>query len=669
MLSNPAKAAQFNREGMTHVVNRMHWYAALTEYLLNTDNADASFKSTLEQLEQKVTELYKAILLYQMKSVCSYYKHQGLVFLQTLLPDKWVNDLATVQKVENDLLKDWDRYDKVWARKIKSEYLELTKSMESSLVVIHQDLREFIDQQQKVQMENENKECLTDLHVVNPKDDMARIEREKEESFSDAYKWIFETEQYTDFTNLNESDHPSCRLLWVKGHAGTGKTMLLIGIIRKLSDQPAVLAPALSYFFCQGQGKTDPPLNNATATIRSLIWMLLIQQPDLISCLHTDYNRAGRELFRNTNAFIAMCRVFEDMLTKARPVYFVVDALDECENGLEDLIRLISRSLALSDKVRWLVSSRPEVDITTKLRNPHICRTVDLNAQNLDSPVNQYIEYKLSALRGKEGYTEDVLTTISDEIHQRAENTFLWVALVFKTLDSEDGWDAIKTVENIPPGLSELYGHMMTRIENQNEDNQRRCKNVLVATTLAYRPLSLYELEVLAELPSGSPQKIVKRCGSFLTINEGMVSRIHQSAQDYLRKDLKCMDQNHESRLQIGGVPQGHADITRCSIDAMSKRLNRNIYGLRQYGLKSKDIVPPDPDPLTPVRYSCVFWLDHLREVIKANLGDSKELCDLGLKFLREHFLHWLESLSLLNKLSEGIVSIRELLSVLKVWL
>jgi hypothetical protein len=68
---------------------------------------------------------------------------------------------------------------------------------------------------------------------------------------------------------------------------------------------------------------------------------------------------------------------------------------------------------------------------------------------------------------------------------------------------------------------------------------------------------------------------------SFLAINEGMVSRIHQSAKDYLIEDLKCLDQDHKSRLQVGGVAQGHADIAKSSVDAMSKQLKKNIYGLQ----------------------------------------------------------------------------------------
>jgi hypothetical protein len=87
ILLNSAKAIRSNLAGITHVVSRMDWYCSLTEHLLNKDNivvGSESFETTLQQLEKTVVALYKALLLYQMKSVCSYYWNQGLVFLCSL---------------------------------------------------------------------------------------------------------------------------------------------------------------------------------------------------------------------------------------------------------------------------------------------------------------------------------------------------------------------------------------------------------------------------------------------------------------------------------------------------------------------------------------------------------------------------------------------------------
>jgi hypothetical protein len=456
-------------------------------------------------------------------------------------------------------------------------------------------------------------------------------------------------------------------LLWIKGHAGTGKTMLMIGLIRQLSHQPVALSPSLSFFFCQG---TDTALNNATAVLRSLIWLLLLQQPCLISHLLQKYKESGADLFRDKNAFYALSEAFRNMLKDPQlsPVYLAVDALDECAQGQSDLIHLISTSLTLSQNVKWLISSRPEVDLLAALKDQGTNSLdasnslVELDTQRLAGPVNVYIDHKLTILKRRPGYSDSVLVEVSHEVRERAENTFLWVALVFKELNSVEGWDAVETVQNIPLGLTDLYSHMMARIDRGNERNRQRCKNVLAATFLVYRPLSLAELAVVAGLPEKiNPRTIVDRCGSFLTIKDETVYLIHQSAKDYL-------GDNYVTRLQPVGVIQGHMDIGIRAIDAMSSMLRRNMYNL-DLGFKPENMTPPDPDPLAPIRYSCVFWADHLCSLNNDNSRLLGELADDGkvFGFLKEYFLRWLESLSLIGKLSNGLLSIRKILHAAQV--
>ncbi|KAK3352636.1 hypothetical protein B0T25DRAFT_606607 [Lasiosphaeria hispida] len=74
-------------QGHPQMVVRMDWYCALTEHLLNKDNivAGNEFQAILHRLEETLVELYKALLLYQMKSACSYFHNQGLVANEVVL--------------------------------------------------------------------------------------------------------------------------------------------------------------------------------------------------------------------------------------------------------------------------------------------------------------------------------------------------------------------------------------------------------------------------------------------------------------------------------------------------------------------------------------------------------------------------------------------------------
>ena len=719
MLANPKSMRASDLEGITYVVSRMNWYCVLIDKLLKIVNEDniankgdnvnedsnineqkianeaQSFQSIRKSLEQRVVELYKAILLYQMKSVCSYYRNKYKEFFLDLVDLKgWDDARAGVTTAENTLKEDWEQYNLVQMNDVWGSLIEHTGKIETHLGNIDVTIRDVITQQQRTRGDEKKKQCLRDLYYIDPQDDMQRILEKKEDLLEGAYEWIFEDERCAAFTNLGESDLPPCRVLWVKGVAGTGKTMLLIGIIRRLSDQPANLASTLSYFFCQSQSGTTKALNSATATLRSLIWMLLLQQPNLIEHLLSKYEYSGASLFTDQDSFHALSGAFESMLRDPQlsPVYFIVDALDECDerdDGLAKLLPLISNSLELSDKVRWLVSSRPELDVLALLKNRntksrHVGGTpLELNDQSQEGPVGAYINYKLAALQGRPGYSADILTALSNEILQREEKIFLWVALVFKLLDETNatlqpvhGSYALRRTKTIPSGLSELYSHMMTRIdEGELEDDPHLCKQVLAATAFARRGLSLLELDVLAGLPPSMAAKtIVRKCGSFLTTKEETVTLVHKSAKDYLEK--------YQSSLP-GGAFKAHEDIIIRSINSMStlKRssseeliLQRNIYDLAHWGIMSKDITPPDLDPLASIHYSCIFWLDHLCDAIKENavkenLKSCTELYDLGLKFLKQHFLHWVESLSLLHRLSDGIISINKLLNIIQVCL
>lgn len=96
--------------------------------------------------------------------------------------------------------------------------------------------------------------------------------------------------------------------------------------------------------------------------------MLLIQQPHLFSHIREKHRNAGAAYFNNPNAFWPLVEVFKEMLADKdlSPVYLVLDALDECvqgQPGIQHLRWLISESLGITSKVKWLLTSRPEGDL------------------------------------------------------------------------------------------------------------------------------------------------------------------------------------------------------------------------------------------------------------------------------------------------------------------
>ena len=83
-------------------------------------------------------------------------------------------------------------------------------------------------------------------------------------------------------------------------------------------------------------------------------------------------------------------------------------------------------------------------------------------------------------------------------------------------------------------------------------------------------------------------------------------------------------------------------------LESMDRVLKRDIYKSQHPGFCIADVHPPSPDTLAPIRYGCVYWVDHLHEMETSHHGISLDDSRNVDGFLRKHLLHWLEALSLI---------------------
>ncbi|KAI5465116.1 WD40-repeat-containing domain protein [Mariannaea sp. PMI_226] len=483
-------------------------------------------------------------------------------------------------------------------------------------------------------------QCLADIRLTDPRDDKIRIEQTKGGLLKDSYKWILDHEDFRRWRDDGDS-----RLLWIKGDAGKGKTMLLCGIIDELSQPQAEVANAsdggrLSFFFCQG---TDHRLNRAVAVLRGLMYVLLRQQPSLISHIQSEYDHAGQRLFEDTNGFYTLSRALLNMLCdhRAKGCYMIIDALDECEQDLSQLLDFIVQSLSASPYVKWIVSSRSRPDIEQQLHHAALKTklSLELNAHHVAS--NRQLQDQ-----------------VRDEMRHKADGTFLWVALVTQELQTVPSWHVLRVLKQMPSRLTPLYERMMRHIQQLQPEDTEFCRLVISTVTVAYRPLSLCELGVLSGLPrnvSDNLRSVVDMCASFLTIRDDHIYLIHQSVKDFLKESMTIFH---------NGPAAAHHTIFLNSIQIMSDILRHDMYDLRHPGTSIDDIRQPKPDPLGPARYSCLYWVDHLRDAIPH--GTSRPINDLQddgtvYQFVSKKYLYWLEALSLLRDMPRGVVAMMQL--------
>ncbi|KAI9767962.1 MAG: hypothetical protein M1840_005274 [Geoglossum simile] len=638
---NPITESKANRDGIVYVISRMKWYCELSSLLLKENTVDdRPFTGIRVELEERIVDLYRELLLYLIKSVYSYNRKRIVAFIRdTIKLDNWDSSLKSVEDAENSVRQDSNACNTEQIRSYFEKLIEIARHQEKGLL-----------------QGKEDKKCLQHLHSTDPRDDKTRIEQTKGGLLQDSYGWVLENDDFQQWRD----DHQS-RLLWIKGDPGKGKTMLLCGIVDELKRSSAETG-LLSYFFCQA---SDLRINNAVAVLRGLIYLLIDQQPSLISHVREKYDHAGKALFENVNAWVALSEIFTNILQdpSLKSTYLVIDALDECVTDLPKLLDFVVQKSSLSPCVKWIVSSRnwPDIEERLEMAGHKVRLCLELNAESVSTAVDIFIKHKVRHLALQKKYNDKTRDAVLNHLSSNANDTFLWVALVCQDLEKISRWDTPEKLKAFPPGLDCLYERMMQQICNSG--NANLCKRILASIAIVYRPLTLKELTSLVEMPKDvvddleSLEEIVGLCGSFLTIRGGTIYFVHQSAKDFLF--TKAFDKVFPS-----GREETHYIIFSRSLQVMSGTLRRNMYCLRALGYPTERVEQPELDPLAASRYSCINWVNHLCDWNPNSSANYRvDLQDGGTvyEFIRKKYLYWLEALSLCKGMSQGVVSIAKL--------
>jgi hypothetical protein len=348
----------------------------------------------------------------------------------------------------------------------------------------------------------------------------------------------------------------------------------------------------------------------------------------------------------------------------------IVDALDECATGLPKLLDLILQMSCVSARVKWVVSSRnwPSIEERIERAGQKVKISLELNPASVSAAVQFYIEHRVAQLALDKSYKEKEKSAVLAHLTSNANDTFLWVALVCQNLGDILRWKVLAKLEAFPRGLNALYNQMMQHMSRS--DDADLCKDILALIAVVYRPITLEELPCLSEElwdlanDLNSVRQIVGLCGSFLTIRNGTVYFVHQSAKDFLCKMAV-------SEIFPSGTKNVHYAVFSRSLEVMSKTLKRDMYSLRAFGYPAEQVEPPDLDPLAASRYSCIYWIDHLCDWSLSSSTTSSTRLHGGAiyEFISKKYLYWLEALSLCKSMSKGVVSMARLQTLIEVML
>jgi hypothetical protein len=485
-----------------------------------------------------------------------------------------------------------------------------------------------------------------------------RLKENKDKLLPKSIDWILQDPKY-----IGWKDGDDVCLLWIKGGAGKGKTMISIGLIERLS-RPQDESTVVTYFFCQD---ADYELKTLEAIIKGLILQLVTQQMDLKESLRRRWDTTNARFDEDVTSWRTLWNIFLEMLSRCKcpRVYVIVDALDECQDdGMADFLKIIVRTgLDQPSKIKWLLTSRPLDSAEQELLagSDQVGVSLELNQKHLSEVVKTYIASKAIELDRRHHYGPTLRQKVETELAAKAEDTMLWVSLVCRRLESVHRDKALTTIQDLSPDLHDFYRRVFNQLNEGESAVVKGCMRLLKAMMLAYRPLNVEEVGSVTGLSDQlvAIEAWVDRCASFVKRRGTDIEFVHQSARDYLAgKDGQSMFDSYEH--------YGHSEIALNCLSHLTERLKVNLVDLSRPD-STRESMKLNALAVS-VDYAASFWVQHLDFVRQTTLVQNAlaEQGEVG-TFLRTRLLEWLEYLSLFDRLPSAIKVLSTLTDIVRI--
>jgi hypothetical protein len=497
-------------------------------------------------------------------------------------------------------------------------------------------------------------------------------------------------------------------IFWLNGMAGTGKSTISRTVAESFAKDGLLGA---SFFFKKGEvdrGNASKVFTTITLQLVHTVSALALYVKDAID---TEPKIAGKSLGQQFKKLIL------EPLSKARQnskeiftLVILLDALDECEpeEHISAILRLLPQIGDIpSVRMRVFLTSRPELPIRLgfKEMSADAYQDIILERISLDTiktDISIYLMIELAMIKNTYNlYFPDSLLPPDwpgdANIRLLVAMTvplFIFAATVCRFVgDTAWDWDPKRRLAIILEPQTIRRPSYLMDVDDDDDDNSelypkldqtylpilqqlaigctnfekkklaREFRKIVGSIIILADPLSTSSLASLLGISKQDIDCRLQRLHSVLSVpsnQDSPVRLLHLSFRDFLLDPKK--QGKSEFWFWIDEVKTHDMIVTQC-LDLMSRRrpLRENMCNLEFPGKLRKEIdrktlechLPPD------VQYACQYWIHHLKEC-------KRRICDQDVVhvFLQQHFLRWLEALSLMGKISESIPLIDTLRSL-----
>ena len=477
------------------------------------------------------------------------------------------------------------------------------------------------------------------------------------------------------------SDDLSCKVYWLVGMAGTGKSTILHTLCEIL-DGKNMLGGS---FFCSRGSENTRNARLVVPTIaHSLASTSTCIKSEVINAIETDPMLAEPTYINLVDQFNKLIHdPIKASVRNAVKTYkiIVIDAVDECTDLrlISSLIRLILESTS-TIPLKVFISSRDEPLIRCAFTSlPELRTTFYLHEADkvvVKGDIRMYLERSLAEIKADNGHTSDTWPPQSEvsALLDRSGILFIYAAtairyisqdaLLYKSRLSAMAKGDIKLVRKTINGL---YEHILDQACESKDESEVILMRQLVSMIVFLRnPLPILAISSLSEIDAHLYLSPLTSVIHVPTHEEATVTPFHASFPDFLIDPARC---SHKRDPQFGVLvaSEGHEMLAVKCLKQMNCSLKYNICEVSKELTVSRRGTINSPNNIKKIsealKYSCIYWATHL---FKVQLSGVKLIDALDI-FLHKHLLHWIECLSVLGELQTGMQSLKSASTVLSV--
>ena len=469
-------------------------------------------------------------------------------------------------------------------------------------------------------------------------------------------------EEIIQWINNSNGDVAS-RIFFLAGVAGSGKSAIAHTVAQQFAQLGRL---GSSYCFDRADLANRNP-RNLFSTI-ALNIADLDRQWKMSLCNVVKGNRSLRTTLAVTEQFKNFILEPAKALTAVGPIVIIIDALDESgsKSSRKALLDIFAKKIAdLPSNFRFLITARPEDDIVDALGDhPHVfCKRMDtIDKASNEADITVYIESELSDIRSLE--LEWPNRQWCRMLIESAGGLFQWAATACRAVKEVRG--GLRPTERLsrfvtsPQGLDGLYTEVLGQaFDAHNPVAMSRFKQVMGRILATREPLSISSHSELRadDEPADLVELIVQLLGSLMS----GVNQLHVPVQALHTSFVDFLTDEDRSKSYYVDPSQHNRNLTLSSLRVMKFGLHFNICNLETSHLRNAEVadlaIRVEAAILPHLSYGCRFWADHL-----LTTGYDTTILDAVHNFLHDHFLYWLEVLSLIQKIDIALGMLESIL-------